>query len=94
MRTTAARRAVGLIFYDAIEMTGDLLMASLIRYRAALHLAWLATKMDQPEDAKHYAGVAQRIRSHILPVFADTDGTHGGWLKASNGISGQSDVWV
>jgi hypothetical protein len=93
VRTTAARRAVGFIFYDAIEMTGDLLMASLIRYRAALHLAWLATKMDQPEDAKHYADVAQQIRSHILPVFADTDGTRGGWLKASNGISAQSDVW-
>jgi hypothetical protein len=93
VRTTAARRAVGFIFYDAIEMTGDLLMASLIRYRAAVHLAWLATKMDQPEDAKHYADVAQQIRSHIQPVFADTDGTHGGWLKASNGISGQSDVW-
>jgi len=93
VRTTAARRAVGFIFYDAIEMTGDLLMASLIRYRAALHLAWLATKMDQPEDAKHYADVAQQIRSHIQPVFGDTDGTHGGWLKASNGISGQSDVW-
>ena len=93
VRTTAERRAVGFIFYDAIEMTGDLLMASLIRYRAALHLAWLATKMDQPEDAKHYADVAQQIRSHILPVFADTDDTHGGWLKASNGISGQSDVW-
>jgi hypothetical protein len=28
-----------------------------------------------------------------LQVFADTDGTRGGWLKASNGISGQSDVW-
>ena len=93
VRTTAERRAVGFIFYDAIEMTGDLLMASLIRYRAALHLAWLATKMDQPEDAKHYTDVAQQIRSHILPVFGDTDGTHGGWLKASNGISGQSDVW-
>jgi hypothetical protein len=93
VRTTAARRSVGFIFYDAIEMTGDLLMASLIRYRAALHLAWLATKMDQPEDAEHYADIAQQIRSHILPVFADTDGTHGGWLKASNGISGQSDVW-
>jgi hypothetical protein len=93
VRTTEVRRAVGFIFYDAIEMTGDLLMASLIRYRAALQLAWLATKMDQPEDAKHYTGIAQQIRSHVLPVFADTDGTHGGWLKASNGISGQSDVW-
>jgi hypothetical protein len=93
VRTTAARRSVGFIFYDAIEMTGDLLMASLIRYRTALNLAWLATKMDQPEDAKHYADVAQQIRSHILPVFADTDGTRGGWLKASNGISAQSDVW-
>ena len=93
VRTTAARRSVGFIFYDAIEMTGDLLMASLIRYRAALQLSWLATKMDKPEDVRHYADIARQIRSHILPVFADTDGTHGGWLKASNGISAQSDVW-
>ena len=93
VRTTSVRRSVGFIFYDAIEMTGDLLMASLIRYRAALQLAWLATKMDQPKDAKYFTEIAQQICSHILPVFADTDGSHGGWLKASNGISGQSEVW-
>ena len=93
VRTTAERRAVGFIFNDAVEMTGDLLTASLIRYRAALQLAWLATKMDQPEDARHYADVARQIRAHILPVFADKDGLHGGWLKSSNGLSGQPDVW-
>ena len=68
-------------------------MASLIRYRAALQLAWHAAQMDMPQDAKHYTRVAQQIRSNIVPVFADADGTRGGWLKASNGISAQADVW-
>lgn len=93
VRTTAERRAVGFIFCDSIQMTGDLLMASLIRYRAALHLAWLAGKMEKPDDARHYTQIAKQIRSNIVPVFSDTDGTRGGWLKASNGISAQADVW-
>jgi len=93
VRTTAESRAVGFIFCDTIQMTGDLLMASLIRYRTALQLTWLATRMDKPEDAAHYTAIARRIRRHIIPVFGDADGKHGGWLKASTGVSGQSDVW-
>ena len=93
VRTTAERRAVGFIFCDSIQMTGDLLMASLIRYRTALQLAWLATQMENSGDADHYTQVAQQIRSHIVPVFGDHDGTRGGWLKASTGVSSQADVW-
>ena len=93
IRTSKERRAVGFIFYDSVYMTGDLLMASLIRYRSALQLAWLATRIDKADDAKHYTDMAQQIKTHIIPTFGDHDASHGGWLKASTGISGQSDVW-
>lgn len=93
VRTTAERRAVGFIFCDSIHMTGDLLMASLIRYRAALHLAWLAGQMKMPDDVARFERIAGQIRGNIVPVFGDKDGKRGGWLRASTGISGQADVW-
>ncbi len=93
VHTTEERRAVGFIFYDTVYMTGDLLMASLIRFRAAKQLASLATKMGEYEDAKHFLEIAEKISSNIVPVFGDHNGTHGGWLKASTGVSSQPDVW-
>jgi len=90
--TIPARRAVGYIFCDSVYMTGNLLMASLLRHRAAGHLAFLATTLGHTHESKMYAAVARQIAANILPVFGD-DGHHGGWLKASTGISGQPDVW-
>ena len=91
--TTDESRAVGFIFYDVIYMTGDLLMASLIRYRTALQMACLAKIMGNAEDIIYYNSIAQKIRINIHPVFGDHDGSRGGWLKASTGVSGQPDVW-
>ena len=93
IRTTEERRAVGFIFYDSVYMTGDLLMGSLIRYRTALQLAWLANQIGETDDATHYTGIAEQIKAHLFPAFGDHDDRHGGWLKASTGVSGQSDVW-
>lgn len=92
VHTTLERRAVGFIFCDSIQMTGDLLMASLIRYRAALQLSGLAARLENAGDVKHFTDIANTIRSNIMPIFKD-DGRHDGWLKASTGISGQADVW-
>ncbi|MFZ4397076.1 MAG: hypothetical protein ACOYOU_15790 [Kiritimatiellia bacterium] len=47
VHTTAERRVVGFIFCDSICMTGDLLMASLLRHRAAGHLAFFAESLEQ-----------------------------------------------
>ena len=90
--TTPEARAVGFIFCDSVYMTGSLLMASLLRIRASDHLADLATAIGREEDAEFYALQAKLGRKHIEMVFAET-GTRKGWLRASTGISSQTDVW-
>ena len=92
VHTTPERRAVGIIFCDSIYMTGDLLMASLLRHRAAEDMAFLAGTIGADSDSVEYTALSRRIADNILPVFGD-DGRYGGWLKASTGISGQPDVW-
>ena len=92
VHTTPERRAVGFIFCDSICMTGDLLMASLLRHRAAGHLASFAKRMGREAEAAKYIALRRRIAHNILPVFGN-DERYGGWLKASTGLSGQPDVW-
>ena len=90
--TTPEHRAVGFIFCDSIYMTGDLLMASLLRYRAATHLAVFADKLGKEQDKQEYLRIARLIQANIVHIFADIP-RYGGWLKASTGFSGQPDVW-
>jgi hypothetical protein len=92
VHTTAERRAVGFIFCDSICMTGDLLMASLLRHRAAGHLASFAQVLGHTKEAQVYTALAAQIAQNILPVFGH-DAQSGGWLKATTGVSGQPDVW-
>ena len=93
VHTVAECRFVGIIFCDTIYMTGHLLMASLERYRAALQLAEMcATLLDFPAE-KYYTGQARLIVNAVPQVFSALP-THGGWLRACNGISGQADVWA
>ncbi len=93
VHTTVKTRAVGFIFCDSVAMTGNILMPSLLRIRAADHLAYMADQLGLTGEAQDYRKLATLIRSHILPVFADHDGSRGGWLKASTKISSQPDVW-
>ncbi len=90
--TTPERRAVGFIFCDSIYMTGHLLMASLLRRRAAMHLAFLANQMGKDQDIQYYRRLADLIAANIVPTFSDVP-QYGRWLKASTGISCQPGVW-
>jgi hypothetical protein len=92
VHTTEERRAVGFIFCDSIVMTGDLLMASMLRHRAAGHLASFARILGRTAEAQVYTALAAQIAQNIVPVFG-RDARSGGWLKAATGISGQPDVW-
>ncbi|MBM4142996.1 MAG: hypothetical protein FJ225_05300 [Lentisphaerae bacterium] len=92
VHTAAGRRAVGFIFCDSIVMTGDLLMASLLRHRAAGHMAFFAKALGRDKEASAFTALAGKTARNILPVFGD-DARSGGWLKAATGISGQPDVW-
>jgi hypothetical protein len=92
VQTCAERRFVGFIFCDSVYMTGHLLFASLERYRAAGQLAEMCSALGQREATQAYAAEAHRIARSVPEVFA-APRTHGGWLKASTGVSGQADVW-
>jgi hypothetical protein len=84
--TTEDERGVNFGFFDTTVHTGDLLFASLLKWRAALQLADLA---GDSEQAKAYRADVDRIAKAIDETFVREDG----WLRASTGTSGQPDVW-
>lgn len=90
--TTLADRAVGFGFCDVETHTGQLLFASLLRYRAAGELAELAPAVGQRARAPGYRQIQKTIRAHLVPTFADPK-MIGGWLRAATGVSRQADVW-
>lgn len=84
--TTDATRGVNFGFMDTTIHTGDLLFASLLKYRAATQLALLCHAKDKSE---HYRDAAMGLKTAIPTLFA----TESGWLKAATGKSAQHDVW-
>jgi hypothetical protein len=90
--TTAERRAVGFIFCDQTYMTGQLLMATLERYRAARQLFEIHTAIGDWEPARRYHRDADLIHTHVERVFRSPD-DRCGWLRAATGVSGQAFVW-
>jgi hypothetical protein len=89
--TSAEARAVGFIFCDSIFMTGRLLTASLLRWRAAGHLRDLYALLGPSDRDADLAGVQARIAEAVPVVFAPRP--HRGWLRAATGVCGQDDVW-
>jgi hypothetical protein len=82
-------RGVTFGFVDSIAHTGDLLFCSLLKFRAANELAWLRMAMTDPERAKQYREIADKIRAAIPETF----NMENGFLKASTEKSSQTDVW-
>lgn len=89
--TTAEERFVGFLFCDAIYMTGRLLTASLLRHRAAGHLADLYALVGREDHAEAMRDVARQIEQNVPTAFTPRPGR--GWLPASTGVSNQDDVW-
>lgn len=70
-------------FVDTIKKSGKLLMASLLRYNAAITLSHFI-------DTDRYLAEAEKIKTSILETFYD-DQT--GWFYSATGIGHQYDVW-
>lgn len=92
VQTTEENRAVGFGFCDAEAHTGKLLMASLLRYRAAGELAELARSLGHDERAAPYQHIRRQIQANASKAFADRRAI-GGWLRAATELSRQPDVW-
>ena len=86
---TDEHRGITFGFTDTTTHTGDLLVASLLKYRAARQLAELCSETGMDAKAAAYQVVADTLKTHIGPTFADSSGL----LRASTGKSAQPDVW-
>lgn len=82
-------RGVDFGFRDAIELTGELLYPSLLKYRSAMQLSELFELLDRSEQSEKYKEIAITIKKNIPSVFKDESG----FLKASTLLSAQPDVW-
>ena len=90
--TDAKRRAGGFIFCDSIYMTGHLLFASLLRWRAGQQLAELEEALGNSRKAEFWRGGVSAISENLAPTF-DEPSRIGGWLMAATEIGRQPDVW-
>jgi hypothetical protein len=90
--TDARQRAVGFGFCDAICLTGKLLFASLLRYRAAGELAELAAATHQPDRRRELQRLQQQLARSLVPTFSDPERIEG-WLMAATETGRQPDVW-
>jgi len=87
--TTEQFLGVDFGFRDAIQITGHLCYSSILKYRAALQLSELFTKLNNPARAKVYKAIATTIKEAIPVTFMNEHGM----LRASTGKSKQPDVW-
>ena len=90
--TDEKRRAVGFIFCDSIYMTGHLLFASLLRWRAGQQLAELEAALGNSRRAEGWRESVATIPIHLSKTFDDPSRI-GGWLMAATEIGRQPDVW-
>jgi len=88
--TNDSFRGVDFGFRDAIIITGNLCLSSILKYKAALELSNCFTLIHQKQKSAYYLDIAQKIKSSIGPVFQNEKGM----LKSSTGKSQQADVWA
>jgi hypothetical protein len=87
--TTNDYRGVDFGFRDVIEITGDLCMTSILKFRAANELSEIFINTGNPTLAEKYRIIANKIKTAIPDLFLDERGM----LRASTGKSKQADVW-
>lgn len=86
---TEADRGVSFGFSDSIEQTGKLLWATLLRVRAARHMAEMFERIGNMEKAMEYREIVRYTGEKIPCIFEHESGM----LRSSTGKSCQPDVW-
>lgn len=88
--TNDAFRGVDFGFRDAVEITGDLCYASLLKYNAANQMAEIFDKLQSSDKVEYYRKIAANLKAAIPVAFLNKNGM----LVASTGKSNQEDVWA
>jgi hypothetical protein len=88
--TNEAFRGVDFGFRDAVEITGDLCYASILKYVAANNLSDIFTLSGNRAKADQYKQIAQSIKKALPVIFINKEGV----LLASTAKSRQPDVWA
>lgn len=88
--TDSSFRGVDFGFRDVIEITGNLCFPSILKYRAALQLEELFSKLKNKVKADGYKVIASQIKKALPGIFSDERGM----LRASTRKSSQPDVWA
>jgi hypothetical protein len=87
--TTDEYRGVDFGFRDAIGITGDLCLTSILKFRAANELSEIFKITGNIALAEKYSLISKKIKAAIPILFLDQRGM----LCASTGKSKQADVW-
>lgn len=77
-------------FRDIVTMTGDLSFSSVLKYRAANQLSEMFAELGDSSLSAKYKEIADDISELLPKTFSDDKG----FLRASTGLSKQSDVWA
>jgi len=85
------RYAVDWGFVDTVKKSGKLLMASLLRYNAAIAMERITAGNRDAEKSRCYVDTAKRIKNAIIDTFYDAET---GWLYSATGVGRQHDVWA
>lgn len=88
VETDERRRAVGFGFCDTVYLTGAMLFASLLRYRALGEIVEMARLVKQTKRVGEWNDQRKRISRNLESVFL-----RDGWLIAATGVGRQPDVW-
>ncbi len=83
-------RGVDFGFRDAVKITGQLSIASILKFRAANELAEMFLMLNDSGEAEKYKQIALTIKQVLPDLFID----HRGMIRASTGKSNQADVWA
>ncbi|MCK0192425.1 hypothetical protein [Arenibacter sp. F20364] len=87
--TTDHFRGIDFGFRDVMTITGNLCYPSILKFKAAMELAELFEKRNNPVKVEKYRLIANNIKEAIPQLFMDERGM----LKASTGKGNQADVW-
>ena len=77
-------------FVDQVKKSGKLLMASLLRYNAALAMADIV-QHSHWQSQMDYTAVAEQMKAAVIKEFYDENT---GWFYSATGLCHQHDVWA